>query len=64
MFYKWLSFLLLPLSATILGQELNIVPNLLRPVLWNTEQLLPINLMANISEKLFHFSKIGLKFGA
>lgn len=45
------------------SQDLNIIPNLLRPYLRNAEPYTPINLMANISEKLFHAHKIGLKFG-
>lgn len=51
-------------TSFIATQELNVLPNVLRPYFWNTDQHHPINFMANISEKLFHFKKIGLKFGA
>lgn len=56
-------FIYLVLIQPILVQELNIIPNILRPYFMTAEQLLPINLMANISEKLFHFQKMGIKFG-
>lgn len=49
----WISF----------GQELNVLPNLVRPYFFHVEQNLPINIMANISEKLFHLQKWGLNFG-
>lgn len=50
-------------NCVVPGQELNVVPNLLRPYFWAADQHEPINLMANISEKIFHFKKIGLSFG-
>lgn len=59
---------IIALYCTILGychgQDLNVVPNILKPYFWNTDQTTPINFMANISEKLFHFKKIGIQFGA
>lgn len=51
------------LVQSTVSQDLNIIPNILRPFFMNAEQLPPINLMANISEKLFHLHKIGLHFG-
>lgn len=47
----------------VLSQELNVIPNLLRPYFWHTNEHVPINLMANISEKLFHFKKFGIQLG-
>lgn len=60
----WCIFLYLSLLHSANGQDLNLIPNLLRPYFRYTNQNHVINLMANISEKLFHFKKIGLKFGA
>lgn len=47
----------------ISGQELNVIPNLLKPYFRNAQDHIPINLMANISEKIFHTKKMGFRFG-
>lgn len=58
---KYIAFLLLFKSS--LSQDLNLIPNILKPYFVSADQLVSINLMANISEKLFHAQKIGLTFG-
>lgn len=61
----WCIFVCLSLAwHSASGQELNVIPNLLRPYIRSADQIQVINLMANISEKVFNFKKIGLKFGA
>lgn len=47
----------------VCGQELNVIPNLLKPYFRNANDHIPINLMANISEKIFHTKKMGFHFG-
>lgn len=51
------------LIRPLLAQELNIIPNIVRPYFWSVDQHISINIMANISEKIFNFQRIGLKFG-
>ena len=58
-----LLILLVLLVPWTLAQDTNIIPNLLRPFMWGTDQYRTINLMANVSEKIFHAKKIGLSFG-
>lgn len=60
----WCAFLYLSMVQTASGQDLNVIPNLIRPYFRHAKQIEAVNLMANISEKIFHFKKIGLKFGA
>lgn len=59
-----LCVLLLCLVVNTGGQELNVIPNILSPFLRNVDEYVSINLMANISEKIFNFKKMGFKFGA
>lgn len=47
----------------VLAQDLNILPNLLRPYATSVDQYVSINFMANVSEKFFHAQRIGLSFG-
>lgn len=51
------------LGPAVQGQELNIIPDLLNPYLFLAEDRAPINFLANISEKIFNFQRIGLSFG-
>lgn len=60
---KWFCALLVWLVADISGQELNIIPHILHPYIRNVDELVTINVMANISEKIFNFKKMGFKFG-
>lgn len=48
---------------TVRGQELNVIPNLLRPYFRSVDEHIPINIMANISEKVFNIKKMGFTFG-
>lgn len=45
------------------AQDINVIPNLLSPYIRNIDELFTINIMANISEKLFNFKKMGFSFG-
>lgn len=63
---RWLLPLLGWLLRSSFAQELNVLPNIVRPYFFHVEQNFAINLMANVSEKLFHLQKWGhnFKFGA
>lgn len=55
---------LLPIAVTLtLGQDLNIIPDILKPLLVRREQYESFNFLANLSEKAFHFGKIGIDLG-
>lgn len=47
----------------VIAQELNILPDLLKPYLYHAEDRKPINFLGNVSEKIFNFKRIGFKFG-
>lgn len=54
-------FALLLASTVISGQELNVIPDILRPYLLAVDQYQSFNLMANLSEKLFNIQQIGFE---
>ena len=56
-------WLALCLALGCVAQELNVLPNILTSIARHSDSYPPINLMANISEKVFNLHKIGFKFG-
>lgn len=41
------------------GQELNVIPDILRPYLNHRDELLSLNFAAAINERLFHIGRTG-----
>lgn len=59
-----LEVLLLPLTlCAVFSQNLNIIPDIIRPYVNSVDEVQTLNLLSNISDKLFGLSKFFTTFG-